>query len=526
MSFRPPWPAFRLSGSALRETNRILIASALIALTLGAGWVRIRDIESKSISHPEMWAPLIPLPEDLADPPERPGPGDVLRYSLGTDTHPPGYSLFLWAWMSAFGHSLWAIRLPSVLLGAGTIPALWWLGRLLGVPSAGWIAAILLSLNGYHAAWSGFGRMYAAACLLGVLSSALLLKLMRGEGGRVTMLAYFTLTLAGLSVHVYLWPILLAQIVWVLWTVSYHRQPLPNLWGLQVLTAICGTPLLTFAAFQRHHQVATLAHNPWRCIAEVVSFAFAVPVNGNSDLFAHGTTLPAGSAPAHMAASLLGFLLLAIGLAATPNTTLRPVPVVSWRLAWYAAASAACSVSGFFLWRVRNVPDHPGCAPLLPVPFLFAASASLLLSRWPRCPRIPIRPIPAPVAFAAGPIGLLLLFSLYRPIFLNRAFLILAPYVLLLLAIGLSRLWKSSRLAAASTAAAILAIHLHGIVLYRHLTIDPIDFAAFSTILKPRMQASDLVFVRRSWHGTPVLFYIAPRDFRIFAGGFQQAVQT
>jgi hypothetical protein len=42
------------------------------------------------------------------------------------------------------------------------------------------------------------------------------------------------------------------------------------------------------------------------------------------------------------------------------------------------------------------------------------------------------------------------------------------------------------------------------------LTIDLIDFAAFADAMRPKMREDDLVFIKKSWHGTPMLLYLWP----------------
>ena len=499
----------------------------LAALTLLGAALRMEGIAVKSMSHPEMWAPLIPLPEELADPPERPSLRDLLNYNLGVDTHPPGYYLFLWAWMKCFGASLWAIRMPSVLFGAASIPLVWWLGQLTGLPAAGWVTAALLALNGYHIAWSSFGRMYSMACFLGLLSSVLLLKLTRHRGGVGLCVAYSLVTLAGLSVNVYVWALLATQILWVLWETWNRRLGLPAVWQAQVLTLILGAPLLTFAAYQSHHNVAPLSARPGRFAMELAAFAFLIPVDGVTDLLPHGAPLPPWTSLPHLVALSLAAILLILARREMSEQAFRPAESEPWRAAWLWTSAASIGMSTGFLWVVREHAAETREARLLAAfPLVLCGCGWVMPGLWKQLP-IPARARKVhPLAvLSAGPVLVLAVFALAHPIFIARGLAIFAPYVMLLLAAGLISLWRLRRSAGAAAGAVILSLHVESFAAHRPLTIDPIDFAAFADTLRPKLRDDDLVFIKKSWHGTPVLFYFRPPGVRVLARGYADAAR-
>ena len=51
-----------------------------------------------------------------------------------------------------FGETIWAIRLPALLFGLGTVAAVWWLARDVAGPRIAHVAALLVALS-YHQVW-------------------------------------------------------------------------------------------------------------------------------------------------------------------------------------------------------------------------------------------------------------------------------------------------------------------------------------------------------------------------------------
>jgi len=96
---------------------------------------------------------------------------------LFENVHGPIYALLLHAWGSLAGDSEWALRFPSAIAGAATVPAMaWlatrWLGREVAVPAA-WLTAGSPFLVWY----SQEARNYSLLVLATVVASALMLEL-------------------------------------------------------------------------------------------------------------------------------------------------------------------------------------------------------------------------------------------------------------------------------------------------------------------------------------------------------------
>jgi hypothetical protein len=158
MSFAPgpqdPSPDDPGPGVAGLERRQLLLLSGATALGLG---VRIWAAAGAEIWLDESYSVLLaiaPLREMAAD--------------LAVDSSPPLYYLVLKAWtILAPFHAFW-LRVPSLLLGTATIPAIWFVGKRVDTPRAGLAAAWLLAVHPLHVHYSEEIRMYALLALLGL----------------------------------------------------------------------------------------------------------------------------------------------------------------------------------------------------------------------------------------------------------------------------------------------------------------------------------------------------------------------
>lgn len=112
------------------------------------------------------------------------GPLEIIQRT-GEDVHPPFYYLILWAWISAFGESLWTMRFLSVVCGTATVWMASHVGREAVAASSrsmesedrreagdlvGLMFAMLVASSAFQIHWSGEVRMYALLSLLFLLS--------------------------------------------------------------------------------------------------------------------------------------------------------------------------------------------------------------------------------------------------------------------------------------------------------------------------------------------------------------------
>ena len=525
-----------------KKLERYLIAGLLSISIAGGGWLRLSQLDRTSVSHPEMYVPGIPLPEGISEPAPRLSVTRVLTGTFSSDTHPPGYYLFMFPWTRIAGTSLPAIRLPSAILGTACIPLLYALGVLTVGPLAGAIAAAMLAFSGYHVFWSRVARMFALDCFLGLAATVLLLWIVRRSRPRDWWLAvYALLIVAGVATHVFFWPLFAVHMVWA-FANARGRVLLPDLCRTQIAALLLGSPFLAFAAYQSATTVADLSSNASRFLAEFLQFGFVLP----SDLsgFFQGP-VPFAVSPWWIVK--LGLILLAAGLLiaalrAVWGVTASPAlarGAAGDRLWWYAvwAACAACATLAIlgFVYTTRLVPAgqiHDTIAivrRLLVMPAALALAAFLLDRYW--------RKLPAPgrigslllgeraflVLLAILPFAAIATASQVRPLLNQRGLLLAVPYLLLALAAGISSIPRPAAvLAILAVLCPAFAVSLRG---YRDMMVDPADYAAFAAVLTREIQPADLVFVKKMWYATPILYYLPARRYRLVAHPYDAATK-
>jgi hypothetical protein len=528
--------------------NRSILALALLFVSLAAGgWLRLTGLDQKSVSHPEMYVPGIHLPQGASEPAERLSLAAVLTGTFSSDTHPPGYYIFMWPWTRVFGASLTAMRLPSALLGTGCIVLVFWLGTLIGRRGAGALAAALVAFHGYFVLWSKVARMFALASFLGLLATVLLLLICSpGPRRRISMALYAGVVLAGLSTHVFFWALFATHIAWC-FVRAMRETALPDICRVQLLTLIAGSPLLAFAAYQSANTVASLSDRIGFFWGEFARFAFLLP-NEQAGVF---PVAPAGimAEPGfwiiRAVLLLIALLLLWQGFRSVAKESARDVVEVAqsplaagqhaglWSLAWILSGVAAAVAIVLFVFMTKSLPAdrvNPTLRLtkiLAVLPLCFAAVAVWLERSWPVYGRLARGTWKGVLAGKQGlvlmlaimPAGLVSLVSLLRPFLNQRGMLFVGPYMLLLIAIGITALPRRASLRACLliVLAAAYGLSLHA---YAPMTVDPTDYATFAAALQSQIGAEDLIFVRKAWFATPILYYLPPQKYHIAARNF------
>jgi uncharacterized membrane protein len=181
---------------------------------------------------------------------------DLFRNLYYGDRQPPLYHLTLWLTIRAFGHSEFAVRLPSLIAGTLVIPVLYALGRELYDRRTGLIAAAFAAVSPLLVWYSQEVRTYELVALFGLLALLTQLRVIR----KPTMLnwaAYILATAALLWSHYFgLLLIGVQQLVFVGVLVQRKRsgEPVkPLALGFAYSAAVLVmalVPLLVFA----HHQ--------------------------------------------------------------------------------------------------------------------------------------------------------------------------------------------------------------------------------------------------------------------------------
>lgn len=105
---------------------------------------------------------------------------EVLRYNV----HPPFFFWLMTVWIHAFGMGEFALRLPAVVFGILSIPAIFLLAREIGDEEGvngklALVSAGIMAASGYQIAHSQDARQYTLLILLAVTSTWLMLRLIR-----------------------------------------------------------------------------------------------------------------------------------------------------------------------------------------------------------------------------------------------------------------------------------------------------------------------------------------------------------
>jgi mannosyltransferase len=121
------------------------------------------------------------------------------------------YYLLLRIWMH-LGHSEGFVRGLSVFMAAATLPAIYWLARMLYDQRVALIAAVLFTFNAYSVRYAQEARSYALFLLLATLSSAVLIA-WRRQPSRHRRTAYIVASI--LAVYAHFYALLLLTVHWL-----------------------------------------------------------------------------------------------------------------------------------------------------------------------------------------------------------------------------------------------------------------------------------------------------------------------
>ena len=164
------------------------------------------------------------------------------------------YYLLLRIWMH-FGESEFFIRRLSVVFALATLPAIYWVGRLLYDRRVALGAAGLLAVNAYHIRYSQEARSYTLFALLATLSSGFLIAWLR-EPNRRNWRGYVLTSILAVYAHFYALLLVAAHVLTLVWTGlpktgldgKQNQRGLSDLRRAWIAIGIAVLPLLIFVA--------------------------------------------------------------------------------------------------------------------------------------------------------------------------------------------------------------------------------------------------------------------------------------
>ena len=149
---------------------------------------------------------------------------DVFREVEQVEDNPPGY--FVLAWLAAkLGEPTVTIRLPSLLFGVATVPALYWVGEKVAGSRAALLGAALFALSPFAVFYADEARPYALMTFFVVLAAGLLLVAVR-TNRPLTWIAFGACVASALYSHYTAVFALAGMGIWAFWTAAASRRQL------------------------------------------------------------------------------------------------------------------------------------------------------------------------------------------------------------------------------------------------------------------------------------------------------------
>lgn len=514
--------------AATGSDSRIWLTAGALIFIIGVAFVlRIEGLALRSMSHVEVYVPGIVLPDEISEPPPRIGIKETILWHWHKEPHPQGYYFLGWVWTKIFGTDLRTLRFPSVLFGTGAVFLIYLLAaKLFGRP-VGLISAALLALNGHQIYWSQTARMYEMATFLSLLSTLLLTQLLDGsERKKIKEISYAAVTWLGLFTQIFFWPFLAAQMLFAAWFSKGVKGQIPRLLKIQTIVAIFGAPLWTHAVYLSRE--IELGHPSITFAQQFLNFGFLLQPNSpeyNTGDVSSYITIPL---------TVIAILALATGLRANSDrVALGKAEMESDRLGSIIPISIGfvLIILGLSLgsWKRQEYMAITACVPILAlliVPLMgrplngiqqFCASR-LASNLWPS-PGVSLMLISCFV-----PSILLFMVAFVKPLLIDRGFLFLSPYLIVLLALGLNKLVRRKVLFI-PIAVFVISIHAYSYLFYRAVP-DANDYRSIAQQMIAKMKPNDRIFVpKKSWVSTPLFYDLIGYHDRLVAENYAEALK-
>ncbi len=492
---------------------------ALISVTIALG-LRLYDLDLRSISHPEVYVPGIPLPTDISVPPPRLTFPDVISMHFHDEPHPMGWYVVMFGWTQIAGVSEWSLRFPGAVTGAVSVWLAFLVGRRVHGPAAGALAAVLLALHGFHIFWSQIARMYVVGAFWGLLSTLFLLGFVYAGRHRLWLGAgYVASVVAGVATIELMWTVIGMQILWaglVLPSASGFRWS--ELWRprfvgvhpaiqLQSVAVMLSAPELLHSVYRMRQ--GAVEEKALQFLGEFISFGF---------LLGHDAApIPPLALPLPLAAALfllaVAFLILNLWAPAErPSPAPAPADLPRWLPFVVAAAVTALMVWLALLAHRRTgalliVSMGPVLAMTLPG-LVRAVEAQLRratgFEAWRRRvsgPRL------LAWLIAIGAPAILFILSAKVAILATRAFLVFVPFLVILVAGSVSGITRTGLRRGA--VALLVGVFAASVPYSFAKPGSPRDYKTLVAGMRADLRSDDLIFVLdKRWEEAPVYYYI------------------
>ena len=190
---------------ATAKDDQALARLVALVATLAAFLLRIHHLDYQSFWRDEMDAVFFAtrtLPE-------------LGQMYLRVGENGPLYFTLLHFWLLLVGHSDFAVRYSSLLVGVAAVPLLYVLGARLFGHVVGALAAVLLAADPYHVWYSQEAKMYALVALVAILSVLLLDRALRSSSW-AWWVAWLILLGAGFYLHFFMALLIVTEALFVL----------------------------------------------------------------------------------------------------------------------------------------------------------------------------------------------------------------------------------------------------------------------------------------------------------------------
>ena len=144
--------------------------------------------------------------------------------SYADDNQHPLYAVLASVSISVFGEHAWSIRLPAVLFGAASVPALYLLGAEVSNRREGLLSAALLTFSYHHVWFSQNARGYTAIALSAILCSYYFVRLLREPKTRDAWL-YGLIAALGCYAHLTMVFIVVGHFLTYLLVLAFPGEP-------------------------------------------------------------------------------------------------------------------------------------------------------------------------------------------------------------------------------------------------------------------------------------------------------------